>query len=395
MHMQTSPYIWSSYNGLSLCWSLVYYQKHLMRSWSLLVFFISRILYNLLRVKRRKRLPQSRSLILTIMKAFIFLICALPHLSYSQKICYEPAEYQASDIPCDPGAVVSACCKLGATCATNLYCISPLGAHVVGTCTDRSFTDPACPWRLNKTTASTNFDHFDYKLNTTTCPDQTICPSDDPMCCSQHRGKIEIEFHNNAAIPSAKSALVSYYSAASYTSINLATTSQTSARSATIILTNSTTTSTKPTTPTDSSGLAPSSKQSNKTIQPRVGVVIGIVIALCLSLPLVIILYSRHCSRRRNGNDPEISSHKISFSNERLATPNDEIAAAVRIDGLNELPDSGRRMLAEMDVRRQTRGGEYGPTEMDVRRQTRGGELRPAEMEFQDHTGGVVVPNKV
>lgn len=61
-----------------------------------------------------------------------------------------------------------------------------------------------------------------------------------------------------------------------------------------------------------------------------------------------------------------------------MATPNDEIAAAVPIDGLNELPDSGRRMMAEMDVRRQTHRGEFGP----------------AEMEGQDHTGGVVVANK-
>lgn len=50
----------------------------------------------------------------------------------------------------------------------------------------------------------------------------------------------------------------------------------------------------------------------------------------------------------------------------------------MRIDGLNELPDGGRQMMAEMDVRRQTQRGEFGP----------------AEMEGQDHTGGVVVPNK-
>lgn len=307
------------------------------------------------------------------MKAFIILISFLPYLSQGQKICYEPNRYHSfhSDIPCDPGAAVSACCSSGQRCATNLYCISPLGAHVVGTCTDIQFADAACPWPLNKTTASTNFDHFDYRLNTTTCPDQTICPSDDPSCCTQSRGKVEIEFHYDAAIPSpsAKAEIISYYSAATYTTINLATIKQTSSLSATTIPTASAITTTRARNLAATSGLAQSTKQSNKAIQPGVGAVIGIAIALCLSLPLAIIIYLRRCSGRRR-NDLEISNYKLGAYNERVATPDEEIAAAVRIIGLNELPDIGRVMAAELDVRRQTQGG-----------------LGPTEMEGQDHTG--------
>lgn len=94
---------------------------------------------------------------------------------------------------------------------------------------------------------------------------------------------------------------------------------------------------------------------------------------------MAIIVYSRRCSQGRNRNDPEISSHKLNVYKERSATPDDEIAEAVRISRLNELPDSGRVIAAELDVRRQTQGGGFGP----------------AELEGHDDTGGVGVLNKI
>lgn len=91
-------------------------------------------------------------------------------------------------------------------------------------------------------------------------------------------------------------------------------------------------------------------------MKPGVGAAIGIGIAFCLSLPLAIVFYSRRCSQGRNRNDPEIIGHRFDVYSERSATPDDEIAAVVRISKLNELPDSGPVMPAELDVRRQTRG---------------------------------------
>lgn len=58
-----------------------------------------------------------------------------------------------------------------------------------------------------------NYDHFDYKLNTTICPDATVCPqnffstADNTTCCDNHQGKTEINYHNDAVIPIAASDL--------------------------------------------------------------------------------------------------------------------------------------------------------------------------------------------
>lgn len=71
-----------------------------------------------------------------------------------------------------------------------------------------------------------------------------------------------------------------------------------------------------------------------------------------------------------------------------MATPDDEMAAAVRINRLNELPDGGQVMPVEMDVRRQTQEGDFGPAELDVRRQTQGGRFGLAEMDEGRQTQG-------
>lgn len=44
---------------------------------------------------------------------------------------------------------VSACCGIGSRCVTNLFCISAKDAQVVGTCTDSSWVDDACPFLLS------------------------------------------------------------------------------------------------------------------------------------------------------------------------------------------------------------------------------------------------------
>lgn len=65
------------------------------------------------------------------------------------KDCFGADGTPASDnVPCDPTANVSSCCGPTWVCATNLYCRSrnDPAANFVGTCTDRTWKDPACPF---------------------------------------------------------------------------------------------------------------------------------------------------------------------------------------------------------------------------------------------------------
>lgn len=86
---------------------------------------------------------------------------------------------------------------------------------------------------LDKSTAALNFDHFKYSLNTTSCPDNTICPGpQNQSCCDAQKGKKEVDFDNNAMIPKDMKDLTSYYQAAGYTIPSRAAESSTSESSA-------------------------------------------------------------------------------------------------------------------------------------------------------------------
>ena len=50
------------------------------------------------------------------------------------------------DLPCDPSANVSACCGPGYACGTSLYCENTNGIKLVGSCTDPTWMNPACPF---------------------------------------------------------------------------------------------------------------------------------------------------------------------------------------------------------------------------------------------------------
>ena len=65
--------------------------------------------------------------------------------SLDLKQCYKATGQLSNDLPCNPFANVSACCGEGSVCISNLFCITPWSSEVPGTCTDPSFSDPACP----------------------------------------------------------------------------------------------------------------------------------------------------------------------------------------------------------------------------------------------------------
>lgn len=153
---------------------------------------------------------------------------SLLHVASAQSIqlkpCYGWDGSSSNNFPCNPEANVSACCGGGSMCMTNIYCKNPSGLLVVGACTDRSWNDPACPWRLSGFSLHSSMDSllimsadahqrlmedriFSYKANTTTCNDGTLCPKTYPStaenttCCTAHQGKEEINYHNTERIP--------------------------------------------------------------------------------------------------------------------------------------------------------------------------------------------------
>ena len=85
-----------------------------------------------------------------ILFPFLFLFVA-PCCFCQLKQCYNPYGVIFPDFPCDPGANVSTCCGSGGTCETNFYCDTgiPKGGKTVGSCTDKTWQNPACPLPLS------------------------------------------------------------------------------------------------------------------------------------------------------------------------------------------------------------------------------------------------------
>ena len=99
-------------------------------------------------------------------------------MSLTIQSCYgSDGVTRSNDIPCDPNAEVSACCgTAGSICIDNLHCISPDGAPVPGTCTDKEWASSGgqtvgcpCPGR--------NLDNqvLNYLDSVTMCPDGGYC----------------------------------------------------------------------------------------------------------------------------------------------------------------------------------------------------------------------------
>lgn len=85
-----------------------------------------------------------------ILFPFFFVFVASPCFC-QLKQCYNPSGVAFPDFPCDPGANVSACCGGRYICTTNFYCetASTPGVKFVGSCTDKTWQNPACPLPLS------------------------------------------------------------------------------------------------------------------------------------------------------------------------------------------------------------------------------------------------------
>ncbi len=82
----------------------------------------------------------------------LLLFTTLVATALELKNCFAADGTPSDNLPCDPTANVSSCCGSTWICATNLYCRSrsDSAANFVGTCTDRTWKDPACPFIQNQ-----------------------------------------------------------------------------------------------------------------------------------------------------------------------------------------------------------------------------------------------------
>lgn len=209
---------------------------------------------------------------------------------YSGQIGDTGTDDAVDDVPCDPNAQVSACCGAGSICISNLYCYDAniTTPNVPGTCTDQSFTGPACP--CPPTTS------LDYTYDVTFCPDGSYCcGNNNSACCSSNNGNLEIFYRNPGPIPYATALLPEYYSNLRVSTKSRSTTispsssstqSPTTASPSTFATANTsptssqTSTSSTPTssTPTASPTSASHSNAENGSLSEPTKIAIGVVI---------------------------------------------------------------------------------------------------------------------
>ncbi|KAL2045699.1 hypothetical protein N7G274_002129 [Stereocaulon virgatum] len=166
------------------------------------------------------------SVLLLILSSLIRLcVCQL-------QSCYNIDQTLApDDFPCDPASPISACCPANFTCDTNLYCLTQTNEQWIGSCTDQSFQNRACPLQLNITDpANFHSRFFSFADNVTECPDsgsdKIVCPSpNNTACCTNHNGYTVTTFANTAIIPLSTAGLPTYYASGGFSVSGLAVSS--------------------------------------------------------------------------------------------------------------------------------------------------------------------------
>ncbi len=129
---------------------------------------------------------------------------------------------------------------------------------------------------------------FNYTLNITICSGVTFCPNpNNETCCYNNKDIREIEYSNNAFIPTAATALPSYYAVGGYTipTVTPITSSGVSGTASTTLI---------PSTLTPNLHRAPSGLGAGAKAGIIVGVVGGVVV-----LGAMLFFLLRHCRRRR------------------------------------------------------------------------------------------------
>ena len=88
-----------------------------------------------------------------MIRILLFFLLSAQRSFCQLKQCWNQNGGLRPDLPCDPSANVSACCGPGFICSTSFYCTCTdkhKDSDVLGTCTDKTWSDPACPLLLSQ-----------------------------------------------------------------------------------------------------------------------------------------------------------------------------------------------------------------------------------------------------
>lgn len=79
---------------------------------------------------------------------FQYVLFFLTHSFLIKATCYFPDGTPTEDIPCTTNSSVKAdyCCGKDSICFENKICLNNIGTLARGSCTDKSWNSPACPF---------------------------------------------------------------------------------------------------------------------------------------------------------------------------------------------------------------------------------------------------------
>ena len=162
-------------------------------------------------------------------RLLLILLISLVRLCLCQlQSCYSTGHTLTPDnFPCDPTSPTSACCPGNFTCDTSLYCLTQTNEQWIGSCTDQSFQNKACPLTLSRwpnvltrssadITDPGNFESrfFSFSNNVTECDyesdsgDTVVCSGpNNTACCTNQNGYTVTTFANTTIIPLSTSGL--------------------------------------------------------------------------------------------------------------------------------------------------------------------------------------------
>lgn len=143
------------------------------------------------------------------------------------------------------------------------------------------------------------YDKFNYALNTTQCPNGTLCPfSNNQSCCNKNLGIKEVHYNytSSAVMPAELSELTTFYAAAGYTfptSIPSLSTPSTGLSPSTEVYAAATP------TPTPTATLVPGSSGTRQSVKTGLGVGITLSVLVCGVCAILLHLTVRRRRRRQ------------------------------------------------------------------------------------------------